>query len=808
MNKRPLFLAAAFFLLGILSARLWNVWIFLLSAIFLACHSYLRWKKRGSVQGIVYAVTFSVIFVLGICHMQNAIKSHQAVESLLEDGEKAAVWGTVSKKEEGAKSTKIYLKHCYLRVEEKQLPCRQILVYLNTDVSVGNIIYVNGTVKTLEPARNEGNFDEKNFYESQGTDFKFYGENVQFISRDTDRFAEFLYQKKREVIQLYQKTMGAETAGVLSTMVLGDRQLLEPEIKSLYQKTGISHILAISGLHVSIIGMGFYKMLQKQRVPLLLRSTLSAVAILVFAVLSGAGVSTKRAVLMFLLLLLGGVIGRSYDSLTGLALAAIFLLWENPFVYAYTGFILSFLAVLGVDASVILLKSMDIQKGIREQICVSGCIQAFTIPVIAYYYFELPTYVIFINLLILPTTGVVLFLGIFGGLLGLLYPVLGFLPLQGAKGMLLLYQSLCRLFLKLPGAVWTTGKPRLQRLIFYYVVLAAILTWLWYGKKPQRKLKTELNNRLENHRLKRIALTLFYLGLLTFSMEKEGKRFQIQVLDVGQGDGIYIESDAGTEIFVDGGSVDVSEVGKYRIQPFLKSHGVKEVDYWFVSHCDADHCNGLMELLEADVPIKHLVFSKYVLRDEAQEELAALAKQKGCQVLYMEEGECFRDTSIRIQAIYPSEKSVEGERNADSLVLLLEHGNFHGLLTGDIGSEQEKKLIETYGEVCDSRNIDWYKAAHHGSKTSNSKELLDALQPKIATISCGQDNSYGHPGKEAVEHMQDAGAEIFQTTECGQIGITEEDGKVCVRRRLDVEKSKGWLEAPSSFVLEYPYEKH
>ena len=786
MNKRPLFLAAAFFLLGILSVRLWNVWIFLLSAIFLACHSYLRWKKRGSVQGIVYAVTFSVIFVLGICHMQNAIKSHQAVGSLLEDGEKAAVWGTVSKKEEGAKSTKIYLKHCYLRVEEKQLPCRQILVYLNTDVSVGNIIYVNGTVKTLEPARNEGNFDEKNFYESQGTDFKFYGENVQFISRDTDRFAEFLYQKKREVIQLYQKTMGAETAGVLSTMVLGDRQLLEPEIKSLYQKTGISHILAISGLHVSIIGMGFYKMLQKQRVPLLLRSTLSAVAILVFAVLSGAGVSTKRAVLMFLLLLFGGVIGRSYDSLTGLALAAIFLLWENPFVYAYTGFILSFLAVLGVDASVILLKSMDIQKGIREQICVSGCIQAFTIPVIAYCYFELPIYVIFINLLILPTTGVVLFLGIFGGLLGLLYPVLGFLPLQGAKGMLMLYQSLCRLFLKLPGAVWTTGKPRLQRLIFYYVVLAAILTWLWYGKKPQRKLKTELNNRLENHRLKRIALTLFYLELLTFSMQKEGKRFQIQVLDVGQGDGIYIESDAGTEIFVDGGSVDVSEVGKYRIQPFLKSHGVKEVDYWFVSHCDADHCNGLMELLEADVPIKHLVFSKYVLRDEAQEELVALAKRKGCQVLYLEEGECFRDASVRIQAMYPSEKSVEGERNADSLVLLLEHEAFRGLLTGDIGQEQEKKFIEAYGNM----KIDWYKAAHHGSKTSNSKEFLEVLQPKLATISCGRNNSYGHPGKEAVEHMQDVGAEIFQTTECGQISITQEDGKVCVRRLL---KEKGVL---------------
>ena len=109
---------------------------------------------------------------------------------------------------------------------------------------------------------------------------------------------------------------------------------------------------------------------------------------------------------------------------------------------------------------------------------------------------------------------------------------------------------------------------------------------------------------------------------------------------------------------------------------------------------------------------------------DLQEELVALAKRKGCQVLYVEEGECFRDASVRIQAIYPSEKSVEGERNADSLVLLLEHGNFSRLRPGDIEVTEEKKLIETYGKYVSSRNIDRYKAAHHGSKTSNLKELL------------------------------------------------------------------------------------
>ena len=148
MNKRPLFLAAAFFLLGILSARLWNVWIFLLSAIFLACHSYLRWKKRGSIQGIVYAVTFSVIFVLGnLSYAKCHKKPSGSGIPVRRWRESSRLGNCLKKKEEGAKSTKIYLKHCYLRVEEKQLPCRQILVYLNTDVSVGNIIM------SMEPSK-------------------------------------------------------------------------------------------------------------------------------------------------------------------------------------------------------------------------------------------------------------------------------------------------------------------------------------------------------------------------------------------------------------------------------------------------------------------------------------------------------------------------------------------------------------------------------------------------------------------------------------------------------------------------------
>lgn len=239
---------------------------------------------------------------------------------------------------------------------------------------------------------------------------------------------------------------------------------------------------------------------------------------------------------------------------------------------------------------------------------------------------------------------------------------------------------------------------------------------------------------------------------------------RIKVLDVGQGDGIYIASEKGGRFFVDGGSVDIAEVGRYRILPFLKSQGDGRIDYWFVSHCDADHISGLAEILEADYPVGHLVFSEYVVRDEAFETLKELAKRKGCQILFLKKGEIITDGSLGFRVLGPQKEHVTKDRNGDSLVLLLEAGEFRGLLTGDIGKEEE-----TW--IADCGEIDWYKAAHHGSKESNSEELLERIRPGIATISCGIGNFYGHPGAEAVEHMRDAGAGIYRTDQCGQITI-------------------------------------
>lgn len=260
---------------------------------------------------------------------------------------------------------------------------------------------------------------------------------------------------------------------------------------------------------------------------------------------------------------------------------------------------------------------------------------------------------------------------------------------------------------------------------------------------------------------------------------RENARFEIDVLDVGQGDGIMIQNEDGEHFFVDGGSSDVKQVGEYRILPFLKSRRIRSVKGWIVSHADADHISGLLELLQQGYPVETLILAEHMVRDAAMEELLQTAKTAGCEILYVSPGMKFGSGNTVFTVLAPD---VEGtERNASSLSFVLEHGKFTGVFTGDIGARQEQELLESgrlarYGV----ENVDFYKAAHHGSDYSNSGELLEMLSPEITVISCAEKNSYGHPGREAVNRMRETGGNLFLTMKQGQICIQPEEEGVLV----------------------------
>ncbi len=835
MFKRPLCEMAIGFLLGILLCDK-KIWYLILPAVTLGlvmAGSFFRQKKY--LMGGIRVVFFSFMICLGFCRCNYLNQMQAEYQPMLEDEKMLTVQGTVTEKEYKNYQYIYYLDSCMAAFDTGNLSCDRIMFYSDAnDYQIGEILIVNGKMKNWKPAYNEGNFDAKAYYRSQRIAFSLEDAAVNAVYGKADRLRETLFQLRCSIRDVFVAYMNEEDSGVMATMTLGDKSVLTEEVKNLYQTAGISHILAISGLHISVIGMTLYRILRKLGLTFFQSGIISGVIMVLYGTMTGFGTSTKRAILMFVLMLLAQWIGRSYDTLSALGLAEIVILWENPFLIYYAGFLLSFAAVLGVVVIGNLVGAIgkeekelqsdkkrkkwikddteiknELIKGdtetrnelikdetkarnekvlrklnnnltnvenpireylrekiwnMKESLWFSFSIQLATLPFVAYFYYEIPIYTMLVNLVILPFMSVLLFCGIVGGLLGLCFPFgakVCFIPCH-----LILYscQKLCALCDQLPNAMYITGKPSIIKISIYYTMIIFLIILL-------KNLK------------KRKCFGIASLLALVILFWRSEKGFELCMLDVGQGDGCYLQTEEGYHLFIDGGSSDIRSVGKYRILPFLKAKGVQNIDYWFVSHTDADHISGLEELLNEQYPIDNLVFAKGVIEDETLEKLLSLAEENQTQILYMSRGDILHLGEAKIECISPADGREMEDKNEQSLVFYYSEQGITGIFTGDIGSGTEKELLSS--EVV--KDVMFYKAAHHGSNNSNSEELLEKLSPELALISCGRENSYGHPGKDAVERIEEAGCEIFCTMQSGQITIK-------VAKSGSVE-AFGWLES-------------
>jgi len=782
LRARPLCILISGFLLGILLNFTGNKWILLpVAGVFLwLVNIAKREKSRLSAYGKL--LFYSAGLLCGIWRYEVEKEFRAAYEPLLEDGMQIVLQGDLEEKEYKNNTYLYYLKNCYLKLEPVSvpqhsnitgdviIPCNQVIAELEKDVcSIGKILVLEGKVSVFHQARNEGNFDEKSFYQSQKIDFKLKKVTVKKQYGETDEFRETLYQLKQRLKYVYNVCMTPETGGVITMMALGDKSLMDAEIKELYQKVGISHILAISGLHISVIGMSLYKLLRKLFGSYVVSGVLAGGFMFVYGCMTGFRPSSTRAIVMFFMMLVAQMIGRTYDSLSALSLSAVFLLWENPFLLSYAGFLFSYMAVLGavVVANVVTQVFKEKHK-LRDAIYTSFSIQLMTVPLTAYFYYEVPVYGMMVNFLVLPLMSMLLFFGLLGGFAGLIW-------LKGARWILvpcqlilLLYQKLSVFMQGLPSATLIVGQPEVWRMIAFYGVLMGVVYVIWKRKKVRGYIVTG------------VMLLAFVLYVPKVGME-------LNMLDVGQGDGIYLRTSSGQNVFIDGGSSDVSKVGTYRILPFLKYNGVRGIDYWFVSHADEDHISGVRDILEEGYPVATLVFAESVVQDEAYRELVTLAQERGTEVLHMGYLDCLHIEDARLTSVFPYDGFVTDDKNAASLVLYYQDGEFDGLFTGDIGTDEEAWIAEHSDEWLGERSdigmenadagagIDFYKVAHHGSKYSNSRMLLETLRPEYAVVSAGVNNWYGHPHVDTLERLEAAGCEVGNTAECGQIKINRKN---------------------------------
>ena len=620
----------------------------------------------------------------------------------------------------------------------------------------GNIITVSGTIKKFSINTNPGGFNEYLYYKAQNISYKIIAEEIIIIDGGYSKHKSVLYSIKNKLIEVYSTILPKKEAGTLMAMILGEKYLLEDEIKTLYQENGIAHILAISGLHVSMVGAAIYLLLKKLRFGLIASTVLSLVFVYGYGILTNFSVSTNRAIVMYSILLCAKLIGKTFDILSALSLSAFLILLQNPMELFQAGFLLSFGAVLGIAVILPSLNNLhEAKNSILKSIYVSVSAQVLTLPFILYYFFQIPLYSVLINLIVLPIISLLMLTALVAGIVGMVSISLGTFIAGGANYILHFYEFVCRLGSNAPGNLITVGRPDTIRIIIYILI---ILVFTICARR----------------RKKRRLLVLFVAAIILLVIPKPRDGLILTMLDVGQGEAIFMESDMGTSYLIDGGSSDINQVGRYRITPYLLSRGTDTLDYAIVTHTDVDHVSGLMELIEGkQISIKNLILPNTTTKNDMFLDLEALAKDRAINLIYIVTGDIIIDGNLRLAFLHPPLGYQPTSNNDYSTVIGISYGEFDMLFTGDIEAKGEKELIEYFDIISATGQADYdvLKVAHHGSKNSTSEEFLALIKPELSLISCSKSNRYGHPHVELLERLDDIGSEVVITYENGAITI-------------------------------------
>ncbi len=443
------------------------------------------------------------------------------------------------------------------------------------------------------------------YYRALGISFRLFDAQVTAKGSSYSAYHEGLYQLRRYFESVYDTTLSKEDAAVLKAMVLGNKTELDPKSKQLFQRSGISHILAISGLHISLFGMLVYGIFQKLNVPRILAAAFCVVLMTAYGDMIGMSGSAYRAVFMFGMKLLADMLRRTYDMLTALSLAAALMLLEQPLYLRQSGFLLSFGAVLGIGLfSEMVCPDLDrirckFLRKTAAALCGSLAIFLVHFPILLCSYYEFPIYSFFLNLIIIPAMGVLLVMGLIclacgcaGGLL------LGVAKLAGLICHVILagFEAAGSNSLRLPFAQWIVGKPDNWKIIVFYAAVIMLYALCAYARKASKTPRASARGvRIGVPYWYRLIGIILAVSFLSFHGIYDTC---VTFLDVGQGDGIWIESISGKHYLIDGGSTSESQIGQYTLLPFLKFTGTSRLDAVFLTHLDEDHISGVRELLE------------------------------------------------------------------------------------------------------------------------------------------------------------------------------------------------------------------
>lgn len=557
-----------------------------------------------------------------------------------------------------------------------------------------------------------------------------------------------------------------EIAGYMKSLLLGLGQEVNPELASMYSNLGLSHILAISGLHVTMVSSMFMWCLERIGIRRRLAFVVTILFLIGYVLLVGASASAIRSGLMGSVGLLCQVFGKRLDGKDVWAGALILMLVVNPYQLWHVGFQLSFAVTLGLIIYVpySLQVFVRVPVWIRSLVAVTLSAQLVSFPFLIYHFHLFSPVSWLVNLVVTPIlSAIALPFGYIAVVLDFVHPFLAVIPVWVSTAMLKwIHLPLFAIEkMSLPFTYWP--HPSWWWLVLYTCFLGT-LPILW---------------KIGYHRKRDIMLTfvIFILFIVAARQPFSGvEEVRITFLDVGQGDSIVVEIGDQKVYLMDAGGTmqfpaaepwmekrDPFEVGKDVVLPFLMARGIEKIDRVIMTHGDLDHIGGLKSL------ISHFSFGEVLVNGTApsklEGEIVQLFRQEGVPILTGLPGQSWSDgPGIEWKWLHPGESTFSG--NDASVVLQLTAFNKTVLFTGDIEKDGESQLVQN-----GLTSVDVLKVAHHGSNTSSNEELLAVTAPKVAVISAGVKNRYGHPSSEVLHRLKKSGSVVYRTDVHGAITL-------------------------------------
>lgn len=749
--KRRLLCAAISYIVAMLCMKE-NLTVLTIVFVFIFLFAIIFYSTKLKLKYVVETCIIILIFyVFGCCIMYFA-KDDKAL-SHIREGERIELAGTIIDREEKDNSIAytIRIKSVY------HLGLFYISKEDNIYIPIGSTIRVTGNKKLLESQRNEGQFNSRAYYKSKNIDLLIDDASVEIIESGKFSLKEHL-RKFRDLLSDKIDINSDENGNILKGILLGDKSGIGDYEKELYQRGGISHILAISGLHVTNIAMLVSFVLIRLRIPKKLIMLLSSLFLVMYALFSGFSSSVVRATCMYIVSVMAAGKGKKYDIPTAMAVSFVIYSIIYPYSAFSSGTIMSYSAVLSIWLFSILYKKIHIYKitdkvkkvfhmKIYKPIALGMFLTFFSLPVVLYNFYTIPIFSVVLNLYVISMMTVLFIMGIAGIIVMSFSGYLAGFLFKICSLIISSFTILTDFFTRKLSGVLVVGKPEISEIIIYYLILSVVLFLV--GKVKRKKLV--------------MLIMLIPVVMLFHKPAKDS----VTMLDVDQGECIVITTKVGNVFMIDCGSLGEEDIYKYRVEPYLLANGIGKIDCVFLSHSDSDHINGMIQYLENEIhtiKVDNIIVTPQMLNDEEVcESIINPAAAEEIQIKSIKSGDVISFKNGEFLCLYPDTEVVNSDTNADSMVLSLNLDGVSILFTGDLPGTIENKLALS--------EYDILKVSHHGSKTATSREFLKRISPEIALISCGIDNSYGHPAKEVLENLVESDVTDYITAWTGQIRV-------------------------------------